>query len=203
MEQSGTNGCGWKGTRTNCVVDVCDGSLVQKHNAIMRARFNEVRLQFEKENLNENLYMCSTWLNAGMVLLERDDNSIWPMLSTFLNRELSTQKASSLGLLVDILRNIYIGTYDEVSLEDGVLLRFEHPTNASLTVAVFLQVRFVRFVFAHLDERAMQNFANIQGCSYECTRCHNRVNDGRRIYLGERVKLHKDHPLRYVNDLSC
>ena len=182
-------------------IDMSDNvsSLIQEHNVAMRARYNEVRSQFEQENDSETLYMCSTWFNAGMVLLERDDNSIWPLLNSFLKH--GSPKASSLGLLIKILRDIYIGIHDETVLENGVVLRFDHPNNSSLKVSVFLQVRFVKFVFAHLDVAALQKFASIQGYRTTCLLCQRKFISSR-VYLGERVQLPKGHPLRGIPDVT-
>lgn len=201
-------------TREGCIIDTCDGTLIKEHNKAMLERFRVVKDQYERENANETLNMCSILLTIfydGMILFERDSDSIWPMLCSVLNCDPTKRSKLGVGLFLNMLHNISVGsgaeqylvdkilTNELAQLEKGIIFKFEHPENPSLTVAVFLQARCV---FAHLDTIALQKFAKIQGAG-SASGCKCRTIKGsyrhclkKQVYMGERAKLHKDHYLR-------
>jgi len=182
MEKSPSGNAKYRVTREGCIIDTCDGTLVKEHNEAMRDRFRSVKRQFESENASETLFMCSILLTLfydGMILFERDSDSIWPMLCSVLNCDPSKRSKLGVGLFLNMLHNISVGSgaeqylVDQIltnelkQLEEGIIFRFEHPVDPTQTVTVFLQARCV---FAHLDTTALQKFAKIKGSgsSYGC-----------------------------------
>jgi len=214
MDDNANGDSKYRVTREGCIIDTCDGSLVREHNAAMEMRFLEVKAQYEREHPGDTLSKCSilfTLFYDGVVLFERDSDSIWPMLCSVLNCDPSKRSKLGVGLFLNMLHNISMGsgaeqylvdsilTSELVQLEKGMIFHFDHPENPSVKIAVFLQARCV---FAHLDTIALQKFAKIQGANsgFGCKcgtikGCHRQCLH-KRVYLGERAKLHQEHFLR-------
>ncbi len=200
-------------TREGCFIDSCDGEVVDSEYESMKTKFREVNKQYQKENPGKRLYMCAllfTLFYDGMVLFERDCNSIWPMILSILNCNPSLRTRLGVGLFAPLIHDMKPETKAETyiirsflaaelkQLEDGIIFTFEHPEHAE-PVTVYLQGRCVLF---HLDGDALEHFCRLHGAmsSIGC-KCRTMKGSHRKslpgmVYLGSRARLGMRHFLR-------
>lgn len=202
-------------TRDGCLIDTCDGEIPKREQRAMKDQYAAVKVWWEAEHPGEELLECSilfTIFYDGMVLFERDSDSIWPMLVSLLNCDPGKRSRLGVGLFLNILHDCKLDSGAERYLQDkifteevkmlekGCLFTFQHPMQLEKTVTVYVQARCV---FAHLDTIAFQSFTKLQGATSKAgCKCRMVKGISRKTticvtcYPGERRSLGPKHLLR-------
>ncbi len=204
-------------SRPDCIIDINDGTEVKKCFVEMEDCFVKSKIVFEHANPGQTLYQCSIAMSIfydGKTNFERKNDSMLPLLVSVINCNPSDRAKLGEGLFLTMLHNVKQGsgvenfllddilTEELVRLENGIIIRFEHPapSRRGELVCVFLQARCI---FAHLDTIELLHFTKTQGSGSRsgCNLCgaiHGiyRTCLSKSVYLGHRAFLHERHMLR-------
>ncbi len=202
-------------TRDKCFIDTADGREVDRIYEEMVRQGHMAKQQYEHEHPGTTLHICSlvyTLFYDGMVMFDRDCNSVWPMVCSVLNTNPTLRTRLGVGLFMPLLHDMVTETGAEThimrhflaaemkQLEDGIIFTFDLPTDSGTTThTVYLQARCVLF---HLDGDALQHICRLHGSNSKlmckCRTCvaFKRKPINSMVANGTRGMLHPNHYLR-------